>query len=172
MINLLPHKEKKEILLEETKRIIISLGFFTFLSFFSLVLILLSAKIYLSGEITAQKIFLKFEKESLAAKEMSNIQRQVQIFNEKLSLLDTFVDQKTNIAPVLDKVIPTIPPGIYLTNFAYSKKTSQISISGFSPTRDILFQFKKNLEQEFQNVIFPADSWVKAADINFQGVTF
>ena len=140
--------------------------------FFSLILILLSVKIYLAGEITAQKIFLEFEKESLAVKEMRNVQGQVQTFNKKLSRLDTFEDQKINIAFLFNEILTTIPSGIYLTNFAYSKKASQITLSGFSPTRNILFQFKKNLEQEFQDVLFPPDSWIKANDINFQGVTF
>ena len=172
MINFLPESEKKEFLLEETKRLVLILGVLLFLFLFSLALIFLSIKIYLSGEIQSQQFLLDSERGRLETKEIKDLKEQVAISNQKLSLVDEFYSQKINLVETLHKITKNIPQEIYLTDFAYSKNTSQISISGFSLSRDMLFQFKKNLEKDFQNVYFPPSNWVKSDDINFSGVSF
>lgn len=172
MINLLPPQHKKDLLIEETKRLVVILGTLFFLSLLALVLILLPIKIYISGELQGQQTFLELEQERLEVKEIQDLQERIKVFNKKLSLLDSFYEQKVNLATVFDKITKTIPQKTYLTDFSYSKQTSQITLSGFAPSRDILFQFKKNLEKDFQNVYFPPDNWVHATDINFSGVSF
>ena len=53
----------------------------------------------------------------------------------------------------------------------FSKKTEDFSASlrGFSPDREYLSQFKKNLESNasFKDVNFPPSTWVKPRDIEF-----
>ncbi len=172
MINLLPSQYKEKLLLEETRRLVIILGVLVFLSLFSLILILLSIKIYLSGQVQNLQTFLEFEREEFEVQEIKDLQDRVKISNKKLSQLDALYSQKINLADIFNKTIKTIPPGIYLTNLSYPRETSQIILSGFSPSRDILFQFKKNLEKDFQNVYFPPESWVKSTDIDFSGISF
>ena len=172
MINFLPESEKKEFLLEETKRLVLILGVLFFLFLFSLALIFLSIKIYLSCEIQSQQFLLDSERGRLETKEIKDLKEQVAISNQKLSLVDEFYSQKINLVEILHKITKNIPQQLYLTDFVYSKNTSQISISGFSPSRDMLFQFKKNLEKDFQNVYFPPSNWVKSDNINFSGVSF
>ena len=172
MINLLPQEGKIEIFLEETKKLIIVLGVLFFLSIFSLILILLSLDIYFSGRLQIQQIFLEIEEGKFEAKGIKDFQDQVKSSNQKLSLLDRFYDQKISLAVVLSKIIKNTPQEIYLTDLSYSKNASQIILSGFSPSRDTLFQFKRNLEKDFQNVYFPPESWVKSTNIDFRTVSF
>jgi len=69
-----------------------------------------------------------------------------------------------------------LPSNTYLTNFRLStvmlkekENELSISLSGFSPDRDVLMEFQKNLESEdmFQEVDFPPSNWVKPNDIDF-----
>jgi len=48
-----------------------------------------------------------------------------------------------------------------------------VSLSGFAPTTETLFEFKENLEKEasFKEVCFPPTNWVNLTDIDFS-VTF
>ena len=46
---------------------------------------------------------------------------------------------------------------------------AKLTVSGFAPTREILFSFKESLEEDslFVNVTFPPSNWVNATDIIF-----
>lgn len=172
MINLLPPQYKEELIAEETNRLIMILGVLLSLSLFSLVLVLLAINIYLSGEVQSQQIFLESEKEKSEVKEIQDLENQVAIFNKKLSILDDFYNQKISLTEIFNKTIKEIPREIYLHNFSYSKDASQIILSGFAPSRDILFQFKRNLEADFQDVYFPPNNWIQSTNIEFSGVSF
>ncbi len=84
-----------------------------------------------------------------------------------------------DLTQVLEKISKLLPSGTYLTNFNLNlppKKEefwAQISLSGFSESREVLLSFKENLEKEaeFAEVYFPPENWVKPSDINFT-VTF
>ena len=172
MINLLPSQYKKEFATEETRRLVIILGFLLFLSFFSLVLVLLSIRIYISGEFQGQQTLLTVEKEKFEAKEIKDLEDKVRISNQRLSLLDEFYDKQVSLTAVFNKIVATVPREIYLTNLSYSEDASRIVFSGFAPSRDVLFKFKRNVEKEFQNVYFPPNSWILSTDIEFSEVSF
>ncbi|MCH8741390.1 PilN domain-containing protein [Patescibacteria group bacterium] len=172
MINLLPSQYKEEFAIEETRRLVIILGFLLFFSFLSLVLVLFSIRIYISGELQGQQTLLTAEKEKFEAKEIRDLENKVRIFNQRIFLLDEFYDKQIGLTAVFNKIITTVPQEIYLTNLSYSEKASQVVLSGFAPSRDTLFQFKRNLEKDFQDVYFPPNSWIPSTDIEFSGVSF
>lgn len=172
MINLLPSQYKEEFMMEETKRLVIILGFLLFFSFLSLVLVLFAIRIYIFGEFQGQQTFLTAEKEKFETEEIRNLEDKVRISNQRLFLLDEFYGKQIGLTTVFNKIIATVPQEIYLTNLSYSESTSQVALSGFAPSRNALFQFKRNLEKDFQDVYFPPNSWIPSIDIEFSGVSF
>jgi len=174
MINLLPPKEKEEILKEENWKLLMILGMTLLFFLISLLLILFSIKIFVTGEVEAQKIIFAEREEEFKNTQMQNLQNNLTAFNKKLSQLDSFYQNQSNFSEILEEISKTLPSGVYLNNLSIvsrggKNEGSGCSISGFSPSRQILLVLKDNLEKEknFQEVYFPPSNWVKPADINF-----
>lgn len=169
MINLLPPKQKEEIVFKEKQKIILVLEILFLVFIISFSLILLSIKFFLSGNLEAEKLILKTkEKEFLLQK---NLEDEIKNYNLILSNLNLFYQNQVKITPVLEKIAGLLPSETYLTNLNLSLKDKivEISISGFSPNREVLFSLKENLEKEksFKEVYFPPENWIKPTDINF-----
>lgn len=167
MINLLPPKQKEELLEEEKLKLVLILGIVILAFLISLSLILVSIKTIIFGQVEIQKIFL--EEKELKTKKIQDLETKIKDYNLTLSHLDSFYQKNPHLTEILEKLSKTMPEGIYLTSFNFSLPNLEISLSGFSPDRQTLLEFKKNLEKEekFENVYFPATNWISPTDINF-----
>ena len=177
MINLLPPEQKEEIFSRERLSSVLVLGILFFSFLVSLFLILFSIKISLLGDLEVQRTLLEErEKEISSNQEMKEI---IENSNLTFSKLDSFYQKRLDLTQVLEKISKLLPSGTYLINFNFNRPQkkegflAQISLSGFSESREVLFSFKGNLEKEaeFAEVYFPPENWVKPSDINFT-VTF
>jgi len=174
MINLLPPKQKTRILLEKKKKIAIIFWFLALFFICCLFLILMSVGIYLKSEVESQKIILRQTEMQFDRSETKNFQEMINSANLNLTNLEKFYRQKVHFAGVLEEISKTLPQQLYLTNLSASLCAEEngcvkINLSGFSPTRENLFEFKTNLEKEnnFKEIYFPASNWVGPKDINF-----
>jgi Tfp pilus assembly protein PilN len=177
MINLLPSQYKDELLTAKTERLIVIIGFLIFIFFLSLFLIILAIEIYLTDQVNVQKSFLELQRKEKGGPEIKEMEEKTKNVNLKLSRLDNFYQGQIHLAEILERINSTLPGGAYLTNFSYSKDTSLISISGFSPTREKLKEFQINLSETFQKkdikeVDVPMANWIEATNINFAGINF
>jgi len=180
MINLLPPQAKTELILEEKWKLVMLLGLLFLIFFVCLSLILISINIYISGEAASQKILLEQREKEFRTPQTQTLQKNLTVFNQTLSQLDSFYQSQFNTSDVLEKISGLLPSGTYLTNLSCVAQASSkdgwktnCSLSGFCPTRETLLDFKTNLENEksFGEVFFPPASWVKPMNINFS-VTF
>lgn len=177
MINLLPPKEKKNLIGEENWKLTIILGILILASLICFSLILFSIKIFISGEIEVQKTFLNLEEEEFKNSQIQTIEEKIIISNEKLSQLDYFYKNQINLTEILEKISGTLHSETYLTGLSFNplaaskdgEYLAQISLSGFSPTREVLLGFKENLEKEerFSEINFRSADWLEKTNINF-----
>ncbi|MBM3250644.1 MAG: hypothetical protein FJZ07_00150 [Candidatus Nealsonbacteria bacterium] len=175
MINLLPPEQKEELLLEQKKRIIVILGILVLFFLFCLFLFSFLVKIYLQIQVISQKGFLKEAEKGSFQLEIQDLRRKIDLINQDITRLEQFYKNRIYFSEILDKISQTIPRGVYLTNFSAAvsffegESLIKISLSGFAPTREILLEFNKKLEEQinFKNISFPAANWVKPRDINF-----
>ena len=171
MINLLPPEEKEKLLLEQKKRIAIILWFLVLFFLVCLILILFAAEIYLKTQLDTQKTLLDEVQKEYNRPAIQNLQEKIKAANSSLTKLNSFYQKKIYFTEILERISKTLPQGIYLTNFStvFSPEVLKISLSGFSPNREMLFEFKKNLEKEedFKKVLFPPANWVKPTNIEF-----
>jgi len=168
LTNLLPPKNKTELFEEKVKNLIMILGILILLFLFSLTLILFGVQNYISGKVDLEKITMDLEKKKVEESETQNLRAKIISLNKTLSQLNSFYQGQNKLTEVFNKISEILPPQMYLTNFSYQVETHQISLSGFSPTQEILAQFKKNLEKEFSDIYFPLQNWIKLTDIDFQ----
>jgi len=171
MTNLLPPQAKNELYEEEMKNLIIILGSLILIFLFSLTLILFGVKNYILEQANSEKITVDLEKKKLEDSEIQNLRTKIISINKTLSQLNFFYQNQVKLTEIFNKISDILPSQMYLTNFSYQKETNLVSLSGFSPTQEILLNFKKNLNKEFSEVNFPLQNWIKSTDIDFQ-VTF
>ncbi len=173
MINLLPPQQKEELKREEKWKLTLILGIIFLVFLLYLFLIILSIKIYISGELASQKILLETKEKEFKTPEIQEFQKKITALNQNLFKLDSFYQNQPNLTKILEKISTTLPSGAYLTRLSWQKETSQIELFGFTPLRESLFELKKNLEKEkdFEDIYFPSTNWVKPKEIDFY-VTF
>lgn len=171
MINLLSPQQKQELLEEERIKLILILEILLLVFLIFLSLILFSIKIYISGQAEYQKILANLGEKEFSQSEA--LKEKLNSINQDLSKIDSFYQGQFNLTEFLERISKIIPEGIYLNSFSYQKDASQITLSGFSPTVEVLVDFKENLEKQkdFKEIRFPPAVWIKLVDIDFE-VTF
>lgn len=170
MINLLPPQVKMELAREEKWKLILILGTLFFFFLFSFILILSAVKIYIQGQAEFLGILRTSEEKIFQNEKNKSLFEKIDSANQNLSKLNSFYKNQTDSIVIFEKVLKTLPGGIYLTDFSWQKNASQIVISGKASNREALFEFKNNLQsqKEFNEINFPAESWIKPSDIDFR----
>ena len=185
MLNLLPQTEKAFLQKEKNFKTLLILGMALLCALVCFILILLSVKIYIAGQANAENIvFEQFQKQIQNSKSRE-IEDKIKIYNQNIANINSFYNNRNEITELLQRISEILPADIYLTYFSFNtieetvkiensdktekKLKKEISISGFSPTREKLFELKEILKSQtdFHEVYFPASNWTKPFDINF-----
>lgn len=168
MINLLPEKEKKEIEEIEKKNKRVSFELAVIFSLVCFILSLVWIDVILRGEIKAQEVIIQSQKTEKLISE-KDIEKAFSDVNK----VSSFLEKNLYISDILSKISQNIPSGIYLTEISErrleekKKKEIDFSLSGVSKDRMVLFDFKKSLEKNFPEVIFPPSNWIEPENIEF-----
>lgn len=174
MINILPLKEKKELLLEKNKKLTIILGIVVLVCLVWFALILLLLKIYISEEIRQQEIILNDSKKKYEVFNFSSLENIVKKYNADLEKVNNFYSEEKYFSDAI-RVIFAIerPVDLRMENIFLERneKNGRINaaISGLSGNRENLLRFKDDLtdNSKIENVYFPPDNWTKEANIDF-----
>jgi len=171
MINLLPPTEKEMLSLEKSKRIVIILWLLLLFFLTCSILILFSIRTYIQAQVKSQQYLLAEVKKEKNQSEIENLKGEINSINSSLTKLNSFYQNGIYLSDILEKISKTLPEELYLTNL--SVIFPSVSLSGFAPTTETLFEFKENLEKEpgFKEISFPPANWVDLTDIDFS-VTF
>ena len=174
MINLLPPKNKEELLQEKNWKQVMLLGFLAFFVLVSFSLILATINIFLTGEVETQKILYQQRSKELESPKMQELKKGLTSFNQTLSRLDSFYDEQFSLSEVMEEISETLPLGTYLGNLSIipgkkGERKISCTLSGFSPTRDTLLKLKENLEKKnnIEEIYFPPANWVQPKNVNF-----
>jgi Tfp pilus assembly protein PilN len=172
MINLLPQTQKEKLKEEKEKRIffhwLILILFFNL----SLSLSLLNLKIFLSEQTQKEKLDLENQEKILKLE----AKKEILETNKLISELLNFEKNQKETSQILNKIFQILPPEIQvnsvnITKTVLDKKTKkegfQIILNGFSPERQSLLKLKSILEDNFSQVSFPPQVWVKEKEIDF-----
>lgn len=174
MINLLPPAEKIRIKKEENYRLIFIWGVFVLFFLISLSLVLFAVKTYIAGQVMCQSILVHLEEQKSQTMEAQNLEAEISLINHNLSKLVSFYKYQPETTELLEEITSVLPEEMYLSSLSLKPSQNgenkfQVSLTGYSPTREILLDFKNRLEEEeiFQGIYFPPSNWVKPLEINF-----
>ena len=145
MINLLPPEEKKFLKQQKNLRSLFILSALFLLSLICLSFILLSIKIYIVSQVESQKLILQTQQteEKFSASKIQQLEKDIKSINKEMSGLDSFYQNNACLIPILSKISQSLPIGSNLFSFSFADDSSKISLSGFCPNRELLFEFKK-----------------------------
>ncbi len=176
MLNLLPQSEKKLLEQEKCQRALLIFGLIVLAALICFNLILLSIKIYISGQVKAENIIFQQFEQQVQSSKLRSIEETIRTANKNMADINSFYKNRISVSGLLEKISKILPQGVYLTYFSFNAKEQpngetarEVSISGFSPSREKLFELKQILESEteFQDVNFPAFNWIKPHNIDF-----
>lgn len=170
MVNLLPPEQKRELLKEERYRLVILLSVLILLFLVSLSLVLLSVKIYVSGKAQEQEILLESERNEFQSSEGQTIEKDINSVNSILSQLDYFYQNQRRRVDLLEKISDNLAEEAYLDNlnlnYSPQDEETKVSLRGYFPSRELLFEFKKILEEDpsFYEIDFSPSNWINPAN--------
>jgi len=175
MINLLPPKEKSELLLVRQKKLVIILGSVFLIFSICLVFVFLSIYFFALGEASAQKIILQQNLKSYQAAGSNEYGQIIKKYNLILPKVSFFYESQKHFSEALSSIYEiTRPAGIFFSglNVDGTKQAGNIvsvSVSGISSTRDDLLAYEKNLKKDVRvrNVSFSPESWISSQNISF-----
>jgi len=175
MINLLPPENKKELLREEQYKIVLILGIFVLLFLLSFSLILFSIKIYISGQLEAEKEFVEQSRKEMEFSEIEKLEKEIKSINKNISELDLFYQNQISLTEVLKELSFVLPSGVYLKTISINSSQEKdgkflVALSGFSPSRDLLIELESNIKTKkefFRDPSLPPSTWTKPLNIDF-----
>jgi len=176
MINLLPPTNKEELKKERTFHLVLILGALVVLFFVSISLLLLSIRIYVSGEIQIQEVLVELQREEDEGSPFAKIRS----LNNDIKGLDSFYQNQVVFSDIIVRISSAAPEQVHLTAFNYTPSSggsgrsatqtnARISLIGFAATTEDLLMFREKLEQDdmFGDFNFPSSNWNVENDINF-----
>lgn len=177
MINLLPPEEKSRLKWAQRKKVIIINWSLILLFLFFTIAGIFLVDMYIGQQINGNKDRIAEVEKNYQGVSLNNFQKEVGKFNGGLEKVKSYYNQRKYVSDVIESVSSIIgASGIYVKNFSYSLTfidkvpDYRIVISGHAPSREVLFNFKKDLEKNpnFSEIIFPQENWVKAIDVDFE----
>lgn len=178
MINLLPLKEKRELLLKKNEHLAIVLGSMLIVFLICLALILLFLKFYMLQKAVYQKELLQEAKEKYQTDEFSSLLESLKRYNTNLLKINSFYKKDVHLSDTLTSILQIeMPLGISFDSIALDQSDSEnktkVSIYGTSSSRDNLLSFRDNISKKdnVKNIYLPPDSLVKQFNVSFY-ITF
>ena len=170
MVNLLPPQYKQELKKEENFRMFLILATVSLTFFVSLALILFSVRIYVRAQAESVKFLVEAERVRLQSTQTMELREKITKGSRNISKLSSFYKNRSDSTEILGTIFQIVPEQVSLTSLSWRKETGAVTISGFSPSREVLFELRNGLQAEaqFSEINFPPQNFVKPVNIDFQ----
>lgn len=104
-----------------------------------------------------------------AIQQLTSMEDKIKKDNQLISRVYSKQKQLISWTPLIEELTRLVPDGIYLTNFNYHSANNQISLNGWSDTRENILSFQRALEGSamFTDVQAPLSNLLKRENIDF-----
>lgn len=167
MINLLPQYWQKKLQEEEMSKIAAILGIVAVLSLVAFILMLALVRVYYYVQFQYGQIIVEEKEQEMKMLKVAEIEEQVASSGGLATKVGEFYENQTKTTEIFAQVAAALPSGVGLSRFEYS--FPKVGLEGYSPNRDLLVEFRNNLEgrPDFKKINFPPESWLTAQNIEF-----
>lgn len=171
MINIIPEERKKIIGKERVGRFVLVLGIFLFLLLIFSIILSIPPVIYLNSQQKEIKRTIEAFEAGSIFKEIRNIEKEIQEFNQKLILFQNNQNNVLNPSFFLAKILEQKPDSLKIETMSFNKlnKIPKITIRGRSFSRSELLKFIGDLNgvPSIKNVYSPIANILREKDVEF-----
>jgi hypothetical protein len=170
IINLLPKTRQRDIRYEMIFRSLVRFAIASGASFVLVVLVLLGTRFYVSYESS------HIDQQTEAIKNFANKQENAQLRNQVKGVNTVISDFQnlSNATPHWSKVVtafaPLVPQEVKIQSFTAEIKKKEVTIIGYSPTREKVIALYNNINldsKNFYNIDYPLENVSKPTDVSF-----
>jgi len=158
--------EKKEQVVHQT--VFISIQFFIS---WALIAICVAGMILLITKLIMQNSFNQaVSQNSLVTKEYGELNQSVYSLNKRIDFLAKIQSQFIVWSPKISPLTNMVPSGIELYAINITHPTKDIQITGNVETRDVLLEFKRQIEESsmLKDIVLPIESLLESTDVDFK----
>lgn len=168
-LNLLPPQEKRSVAYEVRARAVAAVGA-GLIAVFLIGLALLLPTVFLLGFQKSEVV--RAANIELQSQEQSGVANHVLEIEDANRLAAAFVREEKSregVFPLFAAIIRSVPPSVRLESLYLHAEAREVTIEGFSPSRELLLTLLQSLEREphFTKVSSPVANLVKPSDIRF-----
>ncbi len=169
MFNLLPYSEKKRIHHEALIRLFTALSVSLIVASVFGCLVLYSAKLFITSQLTGLKLEKANAESSLSVK-VADLNKEAILFGKKVSTL--LPQSELSLVDVIKKVVADKPSGVLINGFTYRFKTpksADVTVAAIADSREAILRFVGDLGKEpsFLGADVPVSHFAKDTNIDF-----
>jgi Tfp pilus assembly protein PilN len=170
LINLLPKLRQQELRNEAVFYGLLIVFSLSFLSFALVFLVQFGTKFYLEAAGEALNNEIKQLQSQVNKQENADLKKQIQGINDVISDFNNLANASPKWSKIIKAFAPLPPEGVGINSFNIDTGKKTISITGHSPTRELVIRLYNNILQDskdFSNIDYPLENVAKPADISF-----
>lgn len=169
-INLLPKLKQRELNFEGTlyslsvaivtATIILILGVF----------LQLGVWVYLNQKMQSSTAEIEQLKLIANKSENATVKEQINKVNSQIADFTALINKTPQWSKVLMAFVANVPDKVKITQFGADANKNEITISGYSPTRDLVIELYNNInadKEHFKNINYPLENVTKPTDVKF-----
>lgn len=102
--------------------------------------------------------------------ENAEVKQQIVLTNAQIEDFSKLLSSTPEWSSVLEAFVNNVPAGIRITQFEADVKNMEVSISGYSPTRDQVIDLYNNINADkthFKNINYPLENVTQPTDVRF-----
>jgi len=174
IINLLPKSRQKELYYSAILRGVYTLIALSLCSFVLVILAQYGTSLYLKNSLREVQASIAQIQSQVNKNQNSELKKQITQINNTVTDYKNLAAAAPKWSKVLKAFAPLPPPGVQINSFSISGGKT-ISITGFSPTRELVIQLYNNIlhdTKDFNGIDYPFENVVQAKDIGFHFTFF
>lgn len=102
--------------------------------------------------------------------ENASIKKQIQLTNAQITDFSSLLNKSPQWSGVLVALIKHVPAGVKITQFDADAEKQEVTISGYSPTRDSVIDLYNNInadKENFKSINYPLENITQPTDVKF-----
>lgn len=168
-LNLLPEKEKQNVVWEKCASQTLYFGSLAIVSVFIFLILLFPSYIFLALQNDDIVRNLELEKKAQETLQITTLENRIAAINAHTRRIVQQNAPSFMPGNFVEKITKLAEGRVLLAQIRYSKKDGEVRISGWAGTRNNFLDFKNTLETEggVRNIISPINNVIKETNIQF-----
>ncbi len=169
-MNLLPKLKQRELEYERTLySLTVAVVIATVILFIG-VLVQFGVWTYLNNKIKASDAEIQELKNEANKSENATVKEEIKKVNAQIQDFTNLTAKTPQWSVVLAAFVKNVPNGVKITQFDADSVKKEVTISGYSPTRDLVIDLYNNInadKEHFKNINYPLENVTQPTNVRF-----